>query len=192
MKYGFDVSNYVPAPDAVTFSAICYSERIQRAVLACDPQTLDEWYPLVQSRNLELDVYYYMKNQENFETEIQNAANFLSNAGIARTQVANFWLDVEDSATPAPTFLQLSQAIGYAKQLFNPADVGIYTSEYLWSTYNNPQVGSLCKLWLANWNLKEPWVFGVWFGGWVRASGIQYAGDYQTFGVTMDMSVWDE
>ena len=191
MKYGFDVSRYVPAPSQETFDAICYSERIQRAVLACDEQTIGEWLSLVQARNLELDVYLYLSNQSYFIEDIDNAAAILSQASLDRTKIATFWLDVEDESTPTPTFVQLSQAIAHVKQLNISADVGIYTRSSYWLGIGNPQLGTLCKLWTADYSANELFTFNVWFGGWVRASGIQFAGNYETFGVTLDMSVWD-
>lgn len=178
-----DVSNFSGTPTVENVGAVAHSQAITRVTIAAQfAETFDAWKQVCEALGLEYDAYVYLYNdgRGDYPAQTQWA---LSN--IAGSKARGLWLDLEDQNPPTDWVAQAQAALetwhGWT---------GIYTSPGYWAQNGNPQLGASCPLWVASWGT-PPQDTGVEFGGWLRARGKQYAGGFQSYGLSFDLNWWD-
>ena len=190
MIVGFDVSPYLAGPcDTDALRKLVYSERISRVILAADTgPNYPTWYQACEDLGLRIDAYREVDWSGDYRAQIADAIA----AFDAHGPVHDLWLTVESGG---PSLAQLQDGIAYARAQVGQrigGQVGIYTGAWYWrDTIGNPQMGSEVALWDANYQ-PEPVDFAVNYGGWLRATVRQYAGNYSSYGLDVDMDAWEE
>ena len=186
MRYAIDVSNYSGEPTLDTLRALVCSENITKIAIACEfNETYNTWYDLATRCRVEIDAYLVLyPDAGDYAQQVQQYAMQL----LSRPP-ATFWLDIEAIANqPDHTPDNIQNALNGAFNLGYPT--GIYTSHSYWNQIGNPQFGRQVRLWNANWD-DIPGGFDVNFGGWLRAAGKQYISGHTSYGLTVDLDVWE-
>ena len=187
MRYGLDVSNFSGTPTLEAVRALVCSENITDLAIAAEfPDTYATWYDLAQLCNVNRRAWLvlYPDAGDYGQQVAQYAMQFLNRPP------SSFWLDIEAiDGQPPHTADNIQAALNAAFNLGYP--VGIYTAEAYWQSIGNPQFGRQVRLWVAHYD-NIPGNFDVNFGGWLRAAGKQYAASHQSYGLTVDLDVWNE
>lgn len=186
MKYAIDVSNFSGTPTLETLSALVNSERIERIGIAIQfPDTYRLWYELAARLGLEIHAWLYLYEPLGWEQQLDDAI-----AQLSKRPAKALWLDMEDQRWQV-TQPDIDGALSLVEAAEQPT--GIYTAPGIWRSYGNPWAGERCPLWLAKWIDREPSEtdFDVAFGGWERASMVQYRPEFTSYGLTVDLNVYE-
>lgn len=192
--YGFDVSPFLAGPcDAAALRKLVYSERLSRAILAIDTgPNLLSWYGVCVQMLRRVDGYRELTIPGNYRAEIDDCVSALAN--MNGFPLGDFWLTFENTNI-LPTLVQIQDVVAYARDKLKSwvtGEIGIYTGSWYWVGYlGNPQIGFDVPLWDANYG-QSPLSFDVDYGGWKRATIRQFVGDYQSYGLNVDLDAWDE
>lgn len=185
MILGMDVSNYSGTPTRENVAALVNSQNIGRVIIACQfPATFQSWYTVCQELGLGIEAYIYLYNTTPYAAQVIDAENAIAGSGIDR-----LWLDIEDDTSP----VDLASELAAIAQAGVQTPLGIYTSAGYWTAHGNPQAGSHYPLWNASWNDGASFDLNLVapYGGWLRARCKQYAAGYQSYGLSVDLDVWD-
>lgn len=186
MKYCIDVSNFSGTPTLGALSELVNSERLERIAIGCEfADTYAAWYDLAHQLGLEIDAWLYLYDPTGWQDAIGAA---LAQFGTRPPRA--LWLDIEDtrwSIAQGDIDGALDRLDGYG------IEHGIYTAPGLWAGYGNPWAGERTALWLAKWVNREPLEadFDVQFGGWERASMVQYRAEFVSYGLTVDLNAYE-
>lgn len=184
MIHGFDVSNFTTVPDKATLEALCNSEHFERILIGSQfIDTFNTWYELAKQVGLDVYGWLYLYNRDSRSYAQQVLDNIRQ---LPTNDIKKFYLDVEDTKLPLPSEPDIIEALQVTS-----IPHGIYTGAWYWPMIGNPQCGQYTSLWVANYD-NNPNGFDVNFGGWLRAECKQYAGNYTSYGMTIDLDSWDD
>jgi hypothetical protein len=188
--YGFDVSNFTTVPDVPTLQAFINSEHLTRILIATQFQnTWNAWHSLAQETGLE--IYAWLEVYNPGGTYDQHGKSYAQQvndnlAWLPTDDIKKYYLAIEDTTGHLPTYSNIVDALNVI-----PIPHGIYTGAWYWPTIGNPQLGQVTGLWNAGYD-NNPENYAVNYGGWLRCEVHQYAGDYTSYGMTVDLDSWSD
>lgn len=192
MLFGIDFSpQFVGGePDVATFRALRSRFGLRRAVIACaDGPAFAIWAEAALRAGWTVEAYLELPNGIALPGRIAELADVLLGYHADR-----LWLAYEDVSAPLPDQAAVEAAVAAGNAVGLPEDCGIYTGSWYWPARLAVDVSALAPLWTASYTKAPPPVdtaFDVAYGGWVRATAVQYAGDVQLLDYNVDLDVWD-